>query len=102
MKDFSAQDTLLTALPIIFVLIALVGAIIFFPKGGILDIRGRATPARPVTSVIPIPTSRPPETVCSELYKPVCSTVDGRTYSNECEANLAKALPVKPGACPTR
>lgn len=102
MKDFSAQDTLLTALPIVFVLIALVGAIIFFPKGGILDIRGRATPARPAPTIIAVPTPIRSETVCSELYKPVCSTVDGKTYSNECEANLAEALPVKPGACPTR
>lgn len=100
MKDFSASDTLLTALPVILVLLGLVGAIIFFPEGSILDIRGRAAPVRPTPTVIPVPTTTSPsEAVCSELYKPVCSSVDNKTYANECEAGLANALPVTAGEC---
>lgn len=100
MKDFSATDTLLTALPVILVLLALVGAIVFFPEGSILDIRGRAAPVRPTPTTIAVPTATPtPETVCSDLYKPVCSQVDRKTYANDCEAGLANALPVTAGEC---
>ena len=103
MKDFSASDTLLTALPVLLVLLALVGAVIFFPAGSILDIRGRAAPVKPTPTIIAVPTARPtkpPETACSDLYKPVCSTVDNKTYANDCEASLANALPVARGECP--
>lgn len=102
MKDFSASDTLLTALPVILVLLALVGAVIFFPEGSILDIRGRAAPVRPSPTIVAVPTAqptRPPETACSDLYKPVCSQVDRKTYANDCEAGLANALPVTAGEC---
>ena len=102
MKDFSAADTLLTALPVLLVLLALIGAVIFFPEGSILDIRGRAAPVKPAPTIIAVPTATPtPETVCSDLYKPVCSTVDNKTYANDCEAGLANALPVRAGECPT-
>src|SRR3990167_6766374 len=77
MKDFSAADTLLTALPVLLVLLALVGAVIFFPEGSILDIRGRAAPVRPAPTIIAVPTTtQTPETGCSDLYKPVCRTVN--------------------------
>jgi len=102
MKDFSAADTLLTALPVLLVLLALVGAVIFFPEGSILDVRGRAAPVRPAPTLIVVPTATPkPEIVCSNLYRPVCSTVDNKTYANDCEAGLANALPVTGGECPT-
>lgn len=104
MKDFSASDTLLTALPVILVLLALVGAVIFFPEGSLLDIRGKAAPIVVAPTSIPLSTVTPqpsggPETACSELYSPVCSQVDRKTYANECEAGLANALPVTPGEC---
>ena len=100
MKDFSAADTLLTALPVLLVLLALVGAVIFFPEGSILDVRGRAAPVRPAPTIIAVPTTTPtPETGCSDLYKPVCSTVNNKTYANACEAGLANALPVRTGEC---
>ena len=101
MKDFSATDTLLTALPVILVLLALVGAIIFFPEGSILDIRGRAAPVKPSPTIIAVPTTTlTSETVCSDLYQPVCSTADNTTYANDCEAGLANALPTALGECP--
>lgn len=104
MKDFSASDTLLTALPVLLVLLALVGAIIFFPSNSVFDIRGKAAPVviAPISVPLPIvtpPSTGRPETACSELYSPVCSQVDRKTYANGCEAGLAKALPVTPGEC---
>lgn len=95
------------ALPVLLVLLALIGAIIFLPSGSAFDIRGKAAPitvaptrvALPTITATPIP--RAPETVCTELYKPVCSQFNGITYANECEARLANAYPIKSGACPT-
>ncbi len=104
MKDFSASDTLLTALPVILVLLALVGAVIFFPEGSILDIRGRAAPIKATPTLVPLPTAivtPTPETICSSLYQPVCSIVDNKTYANDCEAGLANALPVRADGCLT-
>ncbi len=93
------------ALPVLLVLLALIGAIIFFPQGSLLDIRGKAAPATVVPTRVPLPTASPipyyaPEQVCADLYKPVCNTTTNRTYANECEARLAAALPIKVGACP--
>lgn len=109
MKNLSAQETLLTALPILLILLALVGAIIFIPEGSVLDIRGRASRPTPTPTIVRVPTAtpttRPPETACSDLYKPVCSTATNRTYANECEAAKEGALPVRQGECtaaPTR
>lgn len=108
MKDFSATDTLLTALPILLVLLALVGAIVFFPEGSVLDIRGRAAPFQPSPTIVAVPTRSEakipripagPETICSDLYQPICSQVDRKTYANDCEAGLANALPATPGEC---
>jgi|CXWL01.1.fsa_nt_gi hypothetical protein len=102
MKDFSASDTLLTALPVILVLLALVSAVVFFPEGSLLDIRGKAAPVVVAPTSVSLPTVIPaPETACSELYSPVCSQVDLKTYANECEAGLANALPVTAGECPS-
>ena len=40
--------------------------------------------------------------VCTEIYQPVCGTLNGKrvTYSNACFARAAKATDVKPGECP--
>lgn len=109
-KDSSASDILLMALPVLLVLLALVGAIIFFPEGSALDIRSKAAPVIVSPTKVPVPTAiatatptpiRLPEDVCSDLYKPVCSTATNQTYANECEARLAKALPIRAGKCPT-
>lgn len=106
MKDSSASETLIMALPVLLVLLALIGAVIFFPEGGILDIRGKAAPVVVTPTRVPLPTTSPtsiytpPETVCSELYSPVCGS-NGKTYANECEAGLVNALPAKSGTCPT-
>lgn len=106
-NDSSASETLIMALPVLLVLLALVGAVIFFPQGSLLDIRGQAAPVTLAPTKIPLPARpispiiRPPESVCPDLYKPVCSTVTNTTYANECEARKANALPIKFGVCPT-
>lgn len=109
-KDSSASDILLMTLPVLLVLLALVGAIVFFPEGSPLDIRSKAAPVVVAPTRVPVPTAiitatpspiRLPEDVCSDLYKPVCSTANNQTYANECEARLAKALPIRSGICPT-
>lgn len=109
MNDRSASEILVTALPVLLVLLALIGAVIFFPEGSLLDIRGKAAPVTIAPTRIPLPTIpatpttiyRLPESVCSDLYKPVCSPKTNQTYSSECEARLANALPIRSGACPT-
>ena len=105
MKDSSASETLIMALPVLLVLLALIGAVIFFPQGSLFDIRGKAAPVTITPTRIPLPTrsvsptSRPPESVCPDLYKPVCSTKTNTTYTSECEARKANALPIKSGLC---
>lgn len=106
MKDSSASETLIMALPVLLVLLALVGAVIFFPQGSLLDIRGKAAPVILAPTRVPLPTrsiappiTRPPESVCPDLYKPVCSTSTNTTYPSECEARKANALPIKSGIC---
>lgn len=101
------------ALPVFLVLLALIGAVIFFPQGSLLDIRGKAAPVRPIPTRVAIPTATPsrseakipripagPESVCPDLYKPVCSTLTNITYPSECDARAANALPIKAGVCP--
>lgn len=102
MKDAPASEVLLMALPVLLVLLALIGAVIFFPEGSIFDIRGKAAPVIIAPTRVPLPTTtyRPPESVCPDLYQPVCNPTTNTTYSSECEARLANALPVKSGACP--
>lgn len=102
----SSYETLLASLPIIFVLVALIGAILFFPQIN-SDTRGKAaevTPAIvkvtiPPTAVTPVVTATPiSETACSELYSPVCSD-SGTTYSSECEAGKMNATIAYFGEC---
>lgn len=116
MKNLSAEHTLLALLPIILVLIAIVGALVIFPKN--VDPRSRASEAKPTPTMVTIPTQpaptvaslRPsvvkdeggargkPETVCTDLYNPVCGR-DGQIYSNSCEANVKGVIVDYPGAC---
>jgi hypothetical protein len=97
-NDSSASETLIMALPVLLVLLALVGAVIFFPQGSLFDIRGKAAPVILAPTKVPLPTKKP-ESVCPDLYKPVCSTVTNITYASECEARKANALPIKSGIC---
>lgn len=100
-NDSSASETLIMVLPVLLVLLALVGAIIFFPQDSLLDIRGKAAPVTVAPDRIPIPLpTKKPESVCPDLYKPVCSTATNITYPSECEARKANALPIKSGVCP--
>lgn len=103
MKNLSAEHTLLALLPIILVLIAIVGALVIFPKN--VDPRSRASEAKPTPTMVkispsPTPTEvlRKPETVCTDLYSPICGR-DGKTYSNACEANLQGVIIASEGAC---
>lgn len=108
MKNLSAEHTLLALLPIILVLIAIVGALVIFPKN--VDPRSRASEAKAVPTIVKIPSLTPtvasakggkptgPETVCTDLYSPVCGR-DGKTYSNACEANLQGVIVASEGAC---
>ncbi len=108
MKDSSASETLIMALPVLLVLLALIGAVIFFPQGSLLDIRGQAASVILAPTKVPLPTTPLPaktapavggETVCPDLYQPVCSTRTNTTYASECEARKANALPIKGGLC---
>ena len=103
MKDSSASETLIMALPVLLVLLALVGAVIFFPQGSLFDIRGKAAPKVIAPARVPLPAQTAPavggESVCPDLYKPVCSTRTNITYASECEARKANALPIKSGIC---
>lgn len=108
----SSSETLLAALPIIFVLVALIGAILFFPKTN-NDTRSKASnPVPTITKVAPptaTPTAAAPtptiskttptsETACTELYSPVCGT-NNITFSNECEASKAHIAIAYFGEC---
>lgn len=100
----SPEEVLKSIFPLLLVVIALVGAIIFLPnlQQINLDERSRASEITPVIS--PRDTVQrdtvTPDVVCSSLYSPVCGS-DSKTYSNSCEANLAKITNFTPGECDT-
>jgi len=102
MKNLSAEHTLLALLPIILVLIAIVGALIIFPKN--VDPRSRASEVKPTPTMVKLASPTPskavkkPETVCTDLYSPVCGR-DGQTYDNACSANLRGVIVASQGAC---
>jgi len=96
MKGFNSEETLWMALPILIVVLILVAGIVFLPQIQNTDIRGRASEPAPAV-VTPTITSPQPEIVCSTLYAPVCA--QGRTFSNDCEANLAGYIDYTEGEC---
>ncbi len=108
MKSLDSQESLITALPIVIILVGLVTAIIFFPKTS-TDIRSRAegfpnSIDEKFTTPIPISTdainrvSTKSTTVCTDLYFPVCGE-DEITYSNSCEAGKAGVPVANDGEC---
>ncbi len=103
MARFNSEETLWTVFPMILVIILLIAGIIFLPQAQ-TDVRSRAsspTPAviTPFVSPKPQVTTRiTPEIVCSELYSPVCG-VNGQTYPNSCEANVAGVTSFTIGTC---
>lgn len=100
MKDLSGEQTLLAAVPIILILIALLGALLF-SQGGPFEIRSQAAPSPtpPLSQITLAPSpSRGPETACSELYTPVCGS-DGVTYANACSASIAETDIAYNGEC---
>ena len=91
----NGQETLLAALPIVFILVALVGTIVFFPKNN-TDVRSRASEITPTPSIQTIPKQ---QIACTDLYQPVCGT-DEINYANQCEAENAGAIVANQGECP--
>lgn len=102
------MKTLLTALPLLLIVAALIAAIAFLPQTN-LDIRPRAgegdifTPQIPRVLVEPTlsPTldSTLPTTIgCSGLYEPVCGS-DNVTYNNACEASASGVMVSYRTAC---
>jgi hypothetical protein len=103
MSKLSTEHTLLALLPILLVLIAVVGALVFFPQN--TDNRSKASEPKSTPTMVklasPTPVSKPvkkSETVCTDLYMPVCGR-DGQTYGNSCEANLKGVIVASQGAC---
>ena len=103
-----AKNTLLAALPILLLLITLSSILIFFPKSQ--DVGSKASQPQPsptplqispspspspkLSSPTPVPLSSggkiepATETVCVQLYNPVCGQ-NNQTYSNQCTAQKA-------------
>ena len=99
MKNLSGQESLWVALPILIVIVLLIAGLIFLPRVQ-TELRSKASEPAP-SIVTPTPKLSPgiaPEIVCSALYSPVCG-VNGRTYSNACEANLAGVTSFIEGRC---
>jgi hypothetical protein len=83
--------------------------------GGDGPVEAAADRAPDMTVGVDVPVDRPPDApadmgppdvrsdgscVCPRIYRPVCG-VDGRTYSNNCEANCAGIAIAHDGACET-
>ncbi len=98
MKDFTAAQTLLATLPIVFILLALIGAILVFSRGDIFELRGRAAPVRVIPSIVTLAPTPAPEYACSELYDPICG-VNGITYGSRCEAGVVNVTVAYQGEC---
>lgn len=96
------KKLILTSLPLILIIIALVVGFIFFPES--FDLRDKAYEGEP-TFMPPTTMSTPApaldtnsSTACTALYQPVCAT-NGVTYSNECEATKLGVVLSHNGAC---
>lgn len=102
MKDLTGEQTILAALPLALILVALVAALLVSSGSSFFELRGKA--AQP-TITPPVITAFPtaavtPQVGCSDLYQPVCG-LDGVTYTSSCAANLAQATVSHTGACAT-
>jgi len=99
----SPEQVLWNIFPLLLVAILLIGGIFILPKLNQTNLDDRSRASEPTKS----PTSLPreakgevgPEIVCSDLYDPVCDPKTGQTYSNSCEASLAKATNTTKGEC---
>lgn len=88
-------------MPLFLVFLALVAALIVLPQN--TEIRNKAAEPTPSITKVPLPSTNPnagfaPNTVCADLYQPVCGT-DGQTYSSVCEANRLNIQVAHAGEC---
>lgn len=96
----SPEEVLWNVFPLLLIAIALVGGIILLPRLNATNLDDRSRASEPKIIVTPIPAkTTTPEIICSALYDPVCDPKTGKTYSNSCEAGLAKVLNATPGEC---
>ncbi len=97
----SNKRILIAALPMFIVIVGLLVALALVPKNS--ETRGKAAEPTPIVTKVVLPATSPnagfpPNTVCAELYQPVCGT-DNHTYTSVCEANLHNIGVKYAGAC---
>lgn len=97
----NSEQVLRSLLPMLLVLIVLIVGVVVMPTIT-ADPRSRASEPKKVIvtpSAIITPKTKAPEIACSDLYSPVCDPATNTTYSNACEAGLAKVIKTIAGEC---
>jgi len=100
-SSLSKRELLTISLPLLLILFTLITATIFLSNNKV-DTSSRAdTPLYTPTPAYEIATPpQIPEIACVNLYDPVCGS-DDKTYSNECQAQIAGISIASTGECET-